>query len=122
MRWRYRLPELTNDEDHQPIVTAVDVQEQLTRFQELTRGKTDEIRQETNSIEEKIRILERARSESWEFVSQRLNSLLERSVGTLSERMTELEQTVQSQRTTSATDSSCISQVWRRSQVSSVLA
>ena len=106
MRWRYSLPELTNDEDRQPIVTALDVQEQLTKFQELTRGKIHEIRQESNSLEEKILILERARSESWELVSQRLNSLLERSVGTLSERMTELEQTVQSQRTTSAADRS----------------
>ena len=106
LRWRYRLPELTNDDEQQPIVTAVEVQEQLNKFQELTRSKTHEIRQETNSIEGKIRILEIARSESWELISQRLNSLLERSVGTLSERMTDLEQTVQSQRTTPVTEAS----------------
>ena len=58
------------------------------------------MRQEINSIEGKIRILEIARSESWELISQRLNALLERSVGTLSERLPDLEQTVQSQRTT----------------------
>ena len=29
VKWRYRLPELTDDEDDQTIVTAVEVQEQL---------------------------------------------------------------------------------------------
>ena len=119
MRWRHRLPELTDNEDGWPVVTAVDVQEQLDRFRELTRGKIHEMRQETNSLEEKIRILERARSESWELVSHRLS--------TLSDRVTELEQMMQSQRTTPATDSSppqvpseeITSRVWNRSQIPS---
>ena len=54
MRWRHRLPELTDNEDGRPVVTAVDVHEQLDRFRELTRGKFCEIRQETNSLEEKM--------------------------------------------------------------------
>ena len=62
--WRYRLPELTDDEDDQPVVTAVDVQEQLDNFRELTRRKIHEIRLETNSLEEWIGIWERACSES----------------------------------------------------------
>ena len=105
VRWRYRLPELTDNEDGRPVVTAVDVQEQLDRFRELTRGKIHEIRQETNSLEEKNGILERARSESWELVSHRLNSMLDRTANTLSDRVTELEQMTQSQRTTPATGS-----------------
>ena len=36
-RWRYRLPDLTDD--HQPVVSAVEVQEQLNQFQESTRDK-----------------------------------------------------------------------------------
>ena len=79
LRWRYRLPELTNDDEQQPTVTAVEVQEQLSKFRELTRSKIHDVRQEINSIEGKIRILEIARSESWALISQRLNSLLERA-------------------------------------------
>ena len=45
-------------------------------------------------------------SESWELISQRLNSMLGDSVGTLSDRLTDLEQTVQSRRTTPATEAS----------------
>ena len=37
--WRYRLPELTDDEDDRAIVTAVEVQEQLNAFKEVTRRK-----------------------------------------------------------------------------------
>ena len=36
-RWRYRLPDLTDDEDHEPIVSAVEVQEQLSQFQEINK-------------------------------------------------------------------------------------
>ena len=70
LRWQYRLLELTNDDEQQPIVTAVEVQEQLNQFQELTRSKIHDVRQEINSIEGKIRILEIARSESWELIRQ----------------------------------------------------
>ena len=106
MRWRHCLLDLTNDEDQQPIVTAVEVHKQLNKFQELTRNKIHDVRQEIDSLERKVRILEVARSESWELISQRLNPMLGRSVGTLSDRLTDLEQTVQSQRTTPATEAS----------------
>ena len=59
IKWRYRRPELTDDEDDQTVVIAVEVQEQLDSFREF-----HEIRLETNSLEEKIGILERACSES----------------------------------------------------------
>ena len=107
IKWRYRLPELTDDEDTRTTATAVEVQEELNNFRELTRRKIHEIRQETNSLEAKIGVLERARSESWELVSHRLTSMLDRTATTLSDRMTELEQMVQSQGTTPAT-------VWSR--------
>ena len=106
VRWRYRLPELTDDADDQPVVvTAIEVQEQLDKFRELTRRKIREIGQETNSLEEKIGILERARSEFWELVSHRLNSTLDGTANASSDRVTELEQMMQSQRTTPATGS-----------------
>ena len=106
IRWRHRAPELTNEDEQRSIVTAVDAQEQLNRFQELTRSKIHDVRQEINSLEGKIRILLIARGESWELINQRLRSLLERSVGTLSERLTNLEQAMQSQRTTPVTETS----------------
>ena len=100
------MPDLTHDDDQQPIVTAVEVQEQLNKFQESTRNKIHDVRQEIDSLERKVRILEIARSESWELISQRLNSMLGRSVGTFSDRLTDLEQTARSQRTTPATEAS----------------
>ena len=62
------------------------------------------MRQEVNSLERKVRLLEVACSESWELISQRLNSMLGDSVGALSDRLTDLEQTVQSRRTTPAAE------------------
>ena len=32
-RWRYRLPALTDDERQEPVVSAVEVQEELSKFQ-----------------------------------------------------------------------------------------
>ena len=53
LRWRHRLPELTNDDEQQPIVIAVEVQEQLNQFQEVTTSKIHDVRQEINSLEGK---------------------------------------------------------------------
>ena len=44
--------------------------------------------------------LERSREESWEAVSNRVSTLVESSVTSISGRLTELEHAVQSQRTT----------------------
>ena len=80
------------------------MQEQLNQFQESTRGNVRDVRYETNALERKLQLLERACSESWEVISQRLNSMVGDSVGALSDRLTDLEQTVQSRRTTPVTD------------------
>ena len=105
IRWRYRLPDLTDNDDDQPVVTAVEVQEQLNAFKETTRRKIQGIIQQTVSLDEKIGILERARSETWELVSHRLNSTLDRTATSLSEQMAELDNMMQSQGTTAATSS-----------------
>ena len=80
------LPDMTDSKDERPVVTAVDVQGQLNAFKEATRRTIQETRQETHSFDEKIGILERARSETWELVSQRLNTTPDRTVTSLSER------------------------------------
>ena len=102
------MPYLTDDQSQEPVESAVEVQEQLSQFQESTRNKVRDVRHEISSLERKTQLLERerARSESWEVISQRLNSMVGDSVGTLSDRLTDLEQTVQSQRSTPATDAS----------------
>ena len=43
-RWRYRLPDLTDDENHEPVISAVEVQEQLSQFQESTRTNVRDVR------------------------------------------------------------------------------
>ena len=88
----------------EPVVRAVEAQEQVSQFQESTRNNVRDVRHETNSLERKVQLLERARSDSWEVISQRLNSMVGDSVGALSDRLTDLEQTVQSRRTTPVTD------------------
>ena len=44
IRWRYRLPELTDDDDDRTVITAVEVHEQLNAFKDMTRRKIQEIR------------------------------------------------------------------------------
>ena len=105
-RWRYRLPDLTDDESQKPVVSAVEVQEELSKFQDLTMSKVRDVRQDVNSLEREVQLLERARSDSWEVISQRFKSMVGDSVGALSDRLTDLEQTVQSRRTTPVTDAS----------------
>ena len=78
IKWRHRVPDLTDDEDDRTIVTAVEVKEQLRDFKDVTRRGFQEIRRETRSLSEKIDILQGARSETWELVSQQLNITLDR--------------------------------------------
>ena len=52
-RWRYRLPDLTDDESQEPVVSAVEVQEELNKFQDLTMSKVREVRQDIKSLEER---------------------------------------------------------------------
>ena len=45
-RWRHRLPDLTDDESQEPVVSAIEVQDQLSQFQESTRTKVRDVRHE----------------------------------------------------------------------------
>ena len=82
------------------------MQEELNKFQDLTMSKVRDVRQYINSLDGKVHLLERASSDSWEVIRQPLNSMVGDSVGALSDRLTDLEQTVQSRRTTPVTDAS----------------
>ena len=53
-RWRYRLPDLTDDESQEPVVYAVEVQEELSKFQDLTMSKVHDMSQDINSLEREV--------------------------------------------------------------------
>ena len=101
---RYRLPELTDDESKERVVSAVEVREELDEFKEVVLRKIQWILTNLGSLQESVRLLENDREESWEAISHKVSTLVEGSVESLTERLTELEQTVQSRRTTPITD------------------
>ena len=102
--WRYRLPELTDDESQERIVSAVEAREELDEFKEVVLKKLKEFLTNLNSLREKVRLIENDREESWEAISHKVSTMVEDSVGSLTERLTELEHTVQSHRTTPISD------------------
>ena len=104
IKWRYRLPELTDDESKERIVSAVEVREELDEFKEVVLRKLKEFLTNLNSLQESVRLNENDRDESWEAISHKVSALVEDSVGSLTERLTELEHTVQSRRTTPVSD------------------
>ena len=105
-RWRHRLPDLSDDDSREPVVSAVEVQEELDKFKDVIVKKVREVNNAPFSLEREVRLLERARNDSWEVISQRLSILVDGSVSALSERLTDLEHTVQSRMTTPVTDTS----------------
>ena len=104
VKWRHRLPELTNDESQEKIVSAVEVREELDEFKDAVYRKLREIATSLQTLQESVRLIETDKEESWEAISHKVSTLVESSVGSLTERLTELEQTVQSQRTTPVTE------------------
>ena len=102
LKWRYRLPELTDDDSQERIVSAVEVREELDEFKVLRKLK--EFLTNLNTLQENVRLIENDREESWEAISHKVSTMVEDSVGSLTERLTELEHTVQSHRTTPVSD------------------
>ena len=104
VKWRHRLPELTDDESQEKIVSAVEVREELDEFKDAVYRKLREIMTSLQTLQESVRLIENDKEESWEAISHKVSTLVESSVGSLTERLTELEHTIQSQRTTPVTD------------------
>ena len=104
VKWNFRLPDLTNDESHEKVLTAIEVREELTELTEVSFKKFRGILLRLDTLEDIVETLERAGDESWEALSNKVSTLVEVSVTTLTGRLTELEQTVQSQRTTPIAD------------------
>ena len=70
IKWRYRLPELTDDESKERVVSAVEVREELDEFKEIVLRKLKEFLTNLNALQEKVRLIENDREESWEAISQ----------------------------------------------------
>ena len=98
------MPELTDDESQEKIVSAVEVREELDEFKDAVYRKLREISTSLQTLQESVRLIETDKEESWEAISHKVSTLVESSVGSLTERLTELEHTVQSQRTTPVTE------------------
>ena len=67
-------------DDPEEAVTAIELQEELRAFKEDDRGRIQEIRGVVSAIEERVNILRRARSETWDLLSERLTSEMDRVI------------------------------------------
>ena len=80
--------------------------------------KIKELATGLNNLRDSVRLIEKDKDESWEAVSHKVSTIVENSVGSLTERLTELEHTVQSQGTTPVTDDDVLNmelgQLWNR--------
>ena len=102
VKWNNRLPDLNDvtDEDGDKVPTAIEVQEELTSLTNISFTKFHNIFSRLQALENMVGTLEQSREESWEAVSNRVSTLVESSVTSLTGRLTELEQALHSQRTT----------------------
>ena len=102
VKWKNRLPDLNDvtDEDGDKVPTAIEVQEELTSLTNISFTKFHNLFNRLQALENMVGTLEQSREESWEAVSNRVSTLVESSVTSLTGRLTELEQALHSQRTT----------------------
>ena len=117
IKWNNRLPDL-NDENDEKVPTAIEVQEDLSELTDACYRKFNSIFNRLSALEGMVGTLEHSREESWEAVSNRVSTLVESSVTSLSGRVTELEQALQSQRTTPAEteDAAMNAETWAASE------
>ena len=75
--------------------------------------KIREVNNALAALEDEVRLFERDREDSWEAESHRVSTLVDDSVTALSERLSELEHTVQSKTTTPVTEENATNvEVW----------
>ena len=80
--------------------TAIEVQEELTDLTNVSYTKFHSIFGRLQALQNMVGTLTQSRDESWEAVSNRVSTLVEGSVTSLSGRLTELENALHSHRTT----------------------
>ena len=98
--------------------TSIEVQEELTALTDSSYRKFHNIFNRIHTLEGMVGTIEHSREESWEAVSNRVSTLVESSVTSLSGRVTELEQALQSQRTTpvETEDATMNAETWAASE------
>ena len=82
------------------MVSAVEVQEDVDEFKEVVLKKLKDLLTNLNALRGEVQLLEREKEESWEAVSHKVSTLVDDSIGALTERLSELEHTMQSRKTT----------------------
>ena len=102
IKWNHRLPDFNDatDEDGDKVPTTIEVQEELTDLTNMSYTKFHSIFGRLQALENMVGTLGHSRDESWEAVSNRVSTLVESSVTSLSGRLTELENALHSHRTT----------------------
>ena len=83
VKWNNRLPDL-NDENDEKVPTAIEVQEELTALSDSSSGRFQRIFNRLHTLEGIVDTLEHSREQSWEAVSNRVSTLVEGSVTSLS--------------------------------------
>ena len=59
IKWRYRLPDLTDDDSNERVVSAVEVREELDEFKEVVLRKLKEFLTNLNALQESVRLIDR---------------------------------------------------------------
>ena len=60
LRWRYRLPDLSDDDSREHVISAVEVREDLDKFKDKTMEKAREANNRLFALENEVRLFERA--------------------------------------------------------------
>ena len=94
----------TNSSPSSPSTAAVEVQDELDELKSDIYRKLKELATGLNNLRESVKLIQNDKDESWEAISHKVSTLVEDSVGSLTDQLTELEHTVQSQRTTPVTE------------------
>ena len=102
-RWRHRLPDVLFGDQMDEVATAIELQEEFLALKAADRRRIEDIREVIASSEERVNILRGSRDDTWEVVSDRLTSEVDRVSATLTERMAEVERAVQTRSASPAT-------------------
>ena len=104
-KWRCRLPDVMVGDEINEVIAPIEAQEELQASKEADRRRIEEIRDVIPVIqfEERVNILRRFRSETWDLLSERLTSELDRASTTLNDRVAEVERAVHTRSASPAT-------------------
>ena len=89
VKWNNRLPDL-HDESDEKVPTAIEVQEDLSELTDACYRKFNSIFTRLTTLEGMVGTPEHSREESWEAVSNRVSTMVESSVTSLSGRVTSI--------------------------------